>query len=62
LAVSILAHNMRGSGGGFGFQPITDLGAAIEQAADDADLGAARKWLAELSLYLDGVGPVPLAS
>ena len=53
---------MRGSGGGFGFQPITDLGAAIEQAADDADLGAARKWLAELSLYLDGVGPVPLAS
>ena len=59
-AVSILAHNMRGSGGGFGLQRITDLGAAIEQAADNADLQAARKWTAELSLYLHGAGPVPL--
>ncbi len=61
-AVVILAHNMRGSGGGFGFQTITDLGAAIEQAADNGDLDAARKWVTELSLYLDGAGPVPLAS
>ncbi|MDB5459599.1 MAG: multi-sensor hybrid histidine kinase [Caulobacteraceae bacterium] len=61
-AALILGHNMRGSGGGFGFQPITDIGAGLEQAANDADLGGARKWLGELSRYLDSVSPLPLAS
>jgi CheY-like chemotaxis protein len=37
-AVTILGHNMRGSGGGFGFQAITDFGAGLEQASDDTDL------------------------
>ena len=54
-AVIILGHNLRGSGGGFGFQSITDIGAGIEQAADAADLDVSRKWVGELSAYLDGV-------
>jgi len=54
-AVIILGHNLRGSGGGFGFQSITDIGAGIEQAADAADLDVSRKWVGELSDYLDGV-------
>ena len=53
-AVSILGHNLRGSGGGFGFQTITDLGAGIEQAADGADLGLTRRWVGQLATYLDG--------
>ncbi len=54
-AVTILGHNLRGSGGGFGFQAITDLGAGLEQACEDTDLGRARKLLNDLSSYLDSV-------
>jgi len=53
--VTILGHNLRGSGGGFGFQAITDIGAGLEEAADAADIGASRKWLGKLSGYLDSV-------
>ena len=34
---------------------ITDIGAALEQAAAGADTDASRKWLGELSRYLDRV-------
>jgi PAS domain S-box-containing protein len=54
-AVTILGHNLRGSGGGFGFQAITDLGAGLEQASEDTDLDRARMLLSELSSYLDSV-------
>ena len=53
--VTILGHNLRGSGRGFGFQAITDIGAGLEQAAEGADTDASRKWVGELSSYLDRV-------
>ena len=53
--VTLLGHNMRGSGGAFGFQAITDIGAGLEQAAERADTDASRKWVGELSSYLDRV-------
>ena len=53
--VTILGHNMRGSGGAFGFQPITDFGAGLEQACEDANLDRAKKLLSELSSYLESV-------
>jgi HPt (histidine-containing phosphotransfer) domain-containing protein len=53
--VSILGHNMRGSGGAYGFQAITDIGAGLEQAAESADTDASRKWVGELSSYLERV-------
>lgn len=56
--VSILGHNMRGSGGAYGFQTITDIGAALEQAADGADSGASRRCVGELSAYLDRIQAV----
>ncbi len=52
-AVTILGHNLRGSGGGFGFQAITDIGAGLEQSADISDLAVTRRWVGELSSYLD---------
>jgi len=55
-AVTILGHNLRGSGGGFGFQRITDFGAGLEQACEDIDLDRAKKLLRKLSNYLDSVG------
>ena len=54
-AVTILGHNLRGSGGGFGFQAITDIGAGLEYAAGGADMDGSRKWIGELSRYLDTV-------
>ena len=59
-AVLVIGHNMRGSGGGFGFQPITDIGAALEQAADTGNIVEMGAQLDALSRYLDGVAPVPL--
>jgi CheY-like chemotaxis protein/HPt (histidine-containing phosphotransfer) domain-containing protein len=54
-----LAHQMRGSGGAYGFQPITDIGAALQQAGESADNDVSRKWVKELSNYLDGVTTGP---
>jgi PAS domain S-box-containing protein len=53
--VASLGHGMKGAGGSYGFQTITDIGAALEQAAMRADNDTSRKWVAELSNYLDRV-------
>ena len=53
--VENLGHGMRGAGGNYGFQAITDIGAALEQAGESADTDASRKWVGELSRYLDRV-------
>jgi CheY-like chemotaxis protein/HPt (histidine-containing phosphotransfer) domain-containing protein len=53
--VTILAHNMSGSGGSFGFQAISDFGAGLEQASGDIDVDRVRKRLSELSSYLHSV-------
>ncbi|MGK2926461.1 MAG: ATP-binding protein, partial [Lysobacterales bacterium] len=51
--VERLGHGMRGAGGSWGFQGITDIGAALEEAAKHGDAGMALKWVGELSSYLD---------
>jgi len=53
--VELLGHGMRGAGGMFGFQPITDIGAALENAGNTCDTAGVRTALAALSVYLDGV-------
>ena len=53
--VESLGHGMKGAGGSYGFEAITDIGAALEQAAEGTDSDASRKWLDELSRYLDRV-------
>jgi HPt (histidine-containing phosphotransfer) domain-containing protein len=54
-ALKNLGHQMRGSGGMYGFQAITDIGAALEQAAESVDTNGSRKWVGELTSYLDRV-------
>jgi HPt (histidine-containing phosphotransfer) domain-containing protein len=54
-SVAFLGHGMRGAGGLFGFPAITDFGAGLEQAAGSADADASRKWMRQLSRYLDQV-------
>ncbi len=53
--VESLGHGMKGAGGSWGFQAITDIGAALEQAGERADTEASRRWVGELSRYLDRV-------
>ena len=52
-----LGHSMRGSGASYGFQGITDIGAALEHEAGNANSVASHKWVRELSVYLDRVEP-----
>jgi PAS domain S-box-containing protein len=53
--VESLGHGMKGAGGSWGFQAITDMGGALEQAGERADIAASHKWAGELSTYLDRV-------
>ena len=50
--VRVLGHSMKGSGGGFGFDDITEIGAALEQAAKRKDETAIRDELEKLANYL----------
>jgi hypothetical protein len=53
--VASLGHQMRGSGGAYGFQPITDICIALQEAGEIADAEVSRKCVGELSNYLDGI-------
>ena len=64
-AARILGHSMKGSGGGYGFDGITDIGAEIETAATRNDSDAIRSQVKALSRYLTRVeivsdGPSPI--
>ena len=54
-SVRILGHNMKGSGAGYGFNRITEIGASLEQAALCREPDEIRAGAAELRLYLDGL-------
>ncbi|MEO8344975.1 MAG: response regulator, partial [Betaproteobacteria bacterium] len=53
--VRILGHNMKGSGAGYGFSRITEIGASLEQAAGRRAPEEIRSRAAELVRYLDGL-------
>jgi len=50
--IRILGHSMKGSGGGYGFYTITEIGKTLEDAARGADITAIKKALTYLSDYL----------
>jgi CheY-like chemotaxis protein len=54
-AVARLAHDMKGVGTSYGFDTITEIGAALELSAGNSDIGTSRLWVGELSRYLEGV-------
>jgi HPt (histidine-containing phosphotransfer) domain-containing protein len=53
--IRIAGHSMKGSGGGYGFDAITDIGHSIEEAALGKNSEEIRKWVNKLSSYLDSV-------
>jgi CheY-like chemotaxis protein/HPt (histidine-containing phosphotransfer) domain-containing protein len=50
-----LGHSMKGAGGSWGFQAVTDIGAVLEQAAESKDADVSRRCVGELSSYLDRI-------
>ena len=50
--IQIIGHRMRGDGGGYGFDAISTIGVALEQAAAREDRGAIRRRIAELIDFL----------
>ena len=50
--ILIIGHRMKGDGGGYGFDAISMLGAALEQAAAREDRDAIRRHTAELVDFL----------
>lgn len=53
--IEVLGHTMKGDGGGYGFHAITDIGGCLEKAATDKNLPEIRKWVGQLSVYLERV-------
>ena len=53
--VRILGHSMKGSGGGYGFDAISEIGAALEQAAKRNNTDEIRQQVSDLCSYLDRV-------
>lgn len=50
--IRILGHSMKGSGGGYGFDAITDIGTLLEKSAIKGDQEAVRGAIEKLTVYL----------
>ncbi|MFA5843942.1 MAG: Hpt domain-containing protein [Coriobacteriia bacterium] len=55
MTARTIGHKMRGSGGGYGFDYLTDLGAEVEAAAVRGDLVTLRECVSALEEYLSHV-------
>ncbi len=53
-----LGHNMKGTGGGYGFEEISRLGAEIEHSAAAGNAAQLVALAAELEIYLSRVRPI----
>jgi HPt (histidine-containing phosphotransfer) domain-containing protein len=53
--VQTLGHRMKGDGGGYGFDGLSDIGSALELAAARRDRDSIRRQLAKLVEYLDRI-------
>ena len=53
--IRLLGHNMKGSGGGYGFDAITDIGQSLEQAAKNQSSREIKRLVEELASYLNRV-------
>ena len=51
-SIIMIGHSMRGSGGGYGFDYVSEVGKLIEEAAMDSDLEVIEKQIVNLEHYL----------
>jgi signal transduction histidine kinase/CheY-like chemotaxis protein len=53
--IRLLSHQMSGTGGGYGFEPITEIGSALEESALAGDAARIRTSIEDLDRYLSAV-------
>ncbi|MDD5095186.1 MAG: Hpt domain-containing protein [Dehalococcoidia bacterium] len=53
--IRVLGHSMKGSGGGYGFDAVTDIGRVLEIAAKESATEELQKQIRELEIYLDRI-------
>lgn len=53
--IRLLGHSMKGAGGGYGFDGVTEIGKNLEEAAKDEDSNRIRSGVHELAEYLRNV-------
>ena len=53
--IGVYAHRMKGSGGGYGFPKLTEIGASMEDAARGRNGEALRKYAASLEAHLESL-------
>ncbi len=56
--IRTLGHSMKGSGGGYGFDAIGDIGSLLEQEAESRNIKGIMRGIDELLTYLDRVDVV----
>lgn len=54
-AILILGHKMKGAGGGYGFDALTDIGSCLENAAKEKNAQEIQRWIGESLYYLGNV-------
>ncbi len=52
-SIGMLGHSMKGSGGGYGFNYISEVGKLIEDAARDSDVESLEAQIVNLEDYLN---------
>jgi HPt (histidine-containing phosphotransfer) domain-containing protein len=50
-----IGHKMKGSGGGYGLDRISEIGSKLESSAKEKDISVVEKEIADLQDYLDRV-------
>jgi hypothetical protein len=53
--IRVLGHTLKGTGGGYGFDAITEMGRTLEEAAKSRDIAVIRQGAAALLAYLQAV-------
>jgi HPt (histidine-containing phosphotransfer) domain-containing protein len=54
-AIQVLGHSMKGAGGSYGFDTVTDIGKSLEEAAKKNNAEGIQRSVGELAAYLDRV-------
>jgi HPt (histidine-containing phosphotransfer) domain-containing protein len=54
-----MAHDVKGTGAGYGFVPLTNVARSLEQAAAAADLARMQQALNSMEDYLESVDLTP---
>lgn len=53
--IARIGHSMKGSGAGYGFNPISDIGRKLEEAAKVHDDSKVKQLTLELSAYIENI-------